>query len=314
MWCPNCETEVAAAVDEADGSATCVSCGDTIDAGRGGERFAPVAAAAGVGTAPRTTGTAEDRARELLDRWSHLIPDDEPAAEFETAEPAPTPEPQPARRDEPSAVAATTTAPRLRHRVDRPAPAASRPQPGATGGARIRIDGGHPTFEAANRSAPVRPPHAAPADAPRVHAAHRPGPSAPHFDPVLAGDFDAPIKKAGSTAALGQFLAYAGVLGLTVGGAFVVWSYFGGPPGYAPTGWLLTTGGQMLLFLGIVTLISGGMDRTSHEVRTRIERLGESIHRLEQGHTHAVRAPHVAAERFAGESGERVEERDAVSA
>ncbi len=98
---------------------------------------------------------------------------------------------------------------------------------------------------------------------------------------------------------LGQLLAYGGVLGLTVGGAFVVWSYFGGPPGYAPTGWLLTTAGQMLLFLGIVTLIAGGMEKTTHEVRTRIETLGGSLARIEQAQKQAMKAPHIPAEAFA---------------
>ena len=315
MWCPNCQSEVAAAVDDADGCATCVSCGN--DLGGVGADTADRPTVDTPVAPPRTAGTAEDRARELLDQWSHLFPGDEPDEVFAEAAPAPAPRPQAAAPPERGTPAATAAVPRPKHRVDRPAPAPSpapappSAPPRAAGGPRIRVDAGHAGLHA---SAPVRPPHAAPADAPRVHAAHAAGPRRPHFDPSLAGDFGGPSRKANSTAALGQLLAYAGVLGLTVGGAFVVWSYFGGPPGYAPTGWLLTTGGQMLLFLGIVTLISGGMERTSHEVRTRIEYLGESIHRLEHGHAHALRSPHLPAERFAGEEQAATAERDAVSA
>lgn len=80
----------------------------------------------------------------------------------------------------------------------------------------------------------------------------------------------------------GQLLAYAGVLGLTAGACLVVWSYFGGPANYAPMGWLLATAGQMLLFFGVVTLVSGGLEQTTEQVNKRIEQLGEHIIRIEQ--------------------------------
>ena len=80
----------------------------------------------------------------------------------------------------------------------------------------------------------------------------------------------------------GQFLAYAGVLGLTAGACMVVWSYFGGPTHYAPMGWLLATAGQMLLFFGVVTLVSGGLEQTTEQVNKRIEQLGDHIIRIEQ--------------------------------
>jgi hypothetical protein len=80
----------------------------------------------------------------------------------------------------------------------------------------------------------------------------------------------------------GQFLAYAGVLGLTAGACLVVWSYFGGPANYAPMGWLLATAGQMLLFFGVVTLVSGGLEQTTEQVNKRIEQLGDHIIRIEQ--------------------------------
>ncbi len=80
----------------------------------------------------------------------------------------------------------------------------------------------------------------------------------------------------------GQFLAYAGVLGMTAGACLVVWSHFGGPSNYAPTGWLLATAGQMLLFFGVVTLVSGGLEQTTEQVNKRIEQLGDHIIRIEQ--------------------------------
>ncbi len=62
----------------------------------------------------------------------------------------------------------------------------------------------------------------------------------------------------------------------------VVWSYFGGPANYAPTGWLLATAGQMLLFFGVVSLVSGGLEQTTEQVNKRIEQLGDHIIRIEQ--------------------------------
>jgi hypothetical protein len=96
-------------------------------------------------------------------------------------------------------------------------------------------------------------------------------------------------------------LAYAGVLALTVGAAFVLLGYFGGPQwqSYTPTGWLITTTGQMLLFLGVVTLVSGGMEQTTEEVARRIDKLGQRMIRIEwASHNHALKGPSVPAELF----------------
>lgn len=80
----------------------------------------------------------------------------------------------------------------------------------------------------------------------------------------------------------GQLCAYGGVALLTCGTVLVMWSYFGGPPNYMPTGWLTAAVGQMLLFLGVVTLISSGMEQTVHEVSWRIDSLADEIHRMRQ--------------------------------
>ena len=85
----------------------------------------------------------------------------------------------------------------------------------------------------------------------------------------------------------------------------VLWGYFGGPESYTPTGWLLASAGQMLLFLGVVTLVSGGMEQTTHEVSRRIEFLGDQLIRIEK-HTQEqlLRGPHYAS-RDESESHER---------
>ena len=61
----------------------------------------------------------------------------------------------------------------------------------------------------------------------------------------------------------------------------VLIGYLGGPTHYAPTGWFTTTIGQMLLFLGVVTLVSAGMEQTTVEVARRIDTLGEQLERME---------------------------------
>ncbi len=115
--------------------------------------------------------------------------------------------------------------------------------------------------------------------------------SGPHFD--LQSFLDQDSRKPGkSESTWGQVLAYAGVGLITVGTTLVLWSWFGKTPQYAPTGWLICTVGQMLLFLGVTTLISGGMQQTSHEVTRRVEYLGDRILRFEQSADQILRGPH----------------------
>ena len=113
----------------------------------------------------------------------------------------------------------------------------------------------------------------------------------PHFDlqSFLAEDSRKPGK---SESIWGQVLAYAGVGLITVGTTLVLWGWFGQVPQYAPTGWLVCTVGQMLLFLGVITLISGGMQQTSHEVTRRVEYLGDRILRFENTADQLLRGPH----------------------
>ncbi len=121
----------------------------------------------------------------------------------------------------------------------------------------------------------------------RQNLAERP----PHFDPAV----NAPRKNAfpGRMESMwGQLMAYLGVGLLTVGTIFVLWGYFGDIERYASTGWLVATAGQMLLLLGIVTLVGGGMQQTTHEVSQRIEHLGGRIIRIEQSTDKILKGPY----------------------
>lgn len=82
-------------------------------------------------------------------------------------------------------------------------------------------------------------------------------------------------------ATVGQLVAYGGVGGLTCGTALVLWSHFGGPSHYSPTGWLLTTIGQMLLFLGVVTLVAGSLERLTADMDRRMNRIAEQLDGLQ---------------------------------
>jgi hypothetical protein len=79
---------------------------------------------------------------------------------------------------------------------------------------------------------------------------------------------------------LGQLAAFSGVGLLTCGSMLAMWSYFGGPPNYLPTGSIAAAIGQMLLLLGIVVLISNSLDQTTKEVTWRIDHLAEEVHHM----------------------------------
>jgi len=113
----------------------------------------------------------------------------------------------------------------------------------------------------------------------------------PHFDPSALAP-QRTVFPGRSEAIWGQLLAYAGVGLLTVGTIFVLWGYFGEIEQYASTGWLIATAGQMLLLLGIVTLVGGGMQQTTHEVTQRIEHLGGRIIRIEESTEKILQTPY----------------------
>jgi hypothetical protein len=155
--------------------------------------------------------------------------------------------------------------------------------------------------------APVEPPRvlpAAPTYERRDDFAHRPAP-APHFE---LESFALPTQRPGKQETIfGQILAYVGVGLLTIGTALVVWGYFGGPAvqKYQSTGWLISTAGQMLLFLGVVTLVSGGMQQTTHEVSQRVEYLGNRMLRIEQSTQEILKGPYFAKSREGQTAGAR---------
>jgi hypothetical protein len=163
-------------------------------------------------------------------------------------------------------------------------PAADPPPPAGQPNLKYRIDAAHPQeTQRSARHAPADsppPPQAAQPKLPighKLHAAHRLSP--PHF---TSQAFPPNTRTVNWLSFAGQLVAYLGVGALTVGTVLILVGYFGGPASYAPTGWLITTIGQMFLFLGVVTLVSGGMEQTTHEVARRVDRLGEKISRLEE--------------------------------
>ncbi len=91
----------------------------------------------------------------------------------------------------------------------------------------------------------------------------------------------APAVKFSWSQLAGHLAAYGGVGLLSVGMTLVIWSYFGGPSAYAPTGWLLTTVGQMLLYLGVVTLVASGLEQTTDAVTLQMRQMGDKLERLE---------------------------------
>jgi hypothetical protein len=119
---------------------------------------------------------------------------------------------------------------------------------------------------------------------PRLAPVHDDVPAAPivHDEVVRNAVQQAPPPQSNWTTMIGQLCAYGGVALLTLGTVMVLSGYFGGPTEYAPTGWLVSAVGQMLLFLGVVTLVSGGMEQTIDEVAWRIDYLADQIAHMEK--------------------------------
>jgi hypothetical protein len=125
-----------------------------------------------------------------------------------------------------------------------------------------------------------------------IDEAHESQLRGPHFE------VSAP-KRSNLTSMTGQFLAYLGVLGLTVGTAMVIYGHFGGYSEITPTGWLVTTVAQMLLFLGVINLVSGGIEQNNDDVSRRINTLGEQLLRIEQVTSEVMRGPKIPAHMYA---------------
>ena len=129
----------------------------------------------------------------------------------------------------------------------------------------------------------------------RIDAAH--GVAGNHFPNTVQSE----SKGTSWLITAGQVLAYFGVGSLTVGTVMVLAGYYGNNTEWLPTGWLTASAGQMLLFLGVITLVSGGMEQATQEIVQRVDRLGERIVRMEQRHQGPNR-PNFSKQKSAKES------------
>lgn len=301
MWCPHCRDDVAASYSPDGAGLTCAGCGGSLE--RSGS----------------SSETARDDAKELLARWARDA--GEPTEEEPPVEAAAVPvsreaeiknddldrEPvaAPKANDDPFELPGESAVPKPRTharkwRVDAghegpvgpsradAEPAEPKPEPRR----RVRVDAAAAIGGDGDDSFAGPPPHAAfenPRPRRRVDAGHERLATGPHFVPSAP----APVPQPGGALA-GKLLAYAGVLGMTAGAAIVIYSYFGGPATLAPTGWMAVTAGQMLLFLGVVSLVSGGLEETSSEIGRRVEHLGDRMVRIESAAEELLRGPHFA--------------------
>jgi hypothetical protein len=258
MWCIKCQADVAAMASPDNERLYCTTCSHELP------RPAAVAPPAeNVTPPPHRKGLSDPR--ELLARW--------------------------AREDSLGALDAEG------HRDVPRGPV----EPSFDAPRRVRFDASHkvlppqvPFIERISETARPgadRPAPATPSEMPHrdfvIHSGHPLNP--PHFiaPPVPLVD-----KSSRWVTLVGQIFAYIGVGGLTVGSVLVLMGYFGGPPSYATTGWLITTAGQMLLFLGVITLVSGGMEQTTQEVARRIDSIGDRLIRIEAAWSEKPAPPH----------------------
>ena len=248
MWCDRCRADAAAEVSAETGRANCATCGAELGSVR----------------RPST-----DQARELLKRWSSGLELDgasSPAARESSGEGI--------RGEGGTAVLVNSevaSEPVSTLPLTPPPPSTTRIE----GPERFSQSEKAPNYENEKGS-------------PEMSASRKPnrGPSAQWPAPTVqmrpSWSQRQTRKRSTIGQIFGQILAYLGILAITGGTALVIWGYFGGPAEYAPTGWLVATGGQMLLFLGIVTLVSEGLEQSSVEMHSHVELLDHRLERLER--------------------------------
>lgn len=275
MWCAHCQTEVAAEVASDNRRIHCASCGQDI-----------------ASTQERRPLSTTQEARELLERWSNeRIVDPYGPLRQSPRIAVGTSGTESQERSEDSEKAANS---------DRPAVVKTK-KPTRT--RRLRIDGAQktplsPSKRPVKTATPVVQQAEQQAEAPpepvvnaptlnrestgrivRVHQAH--AAPAPHLD--LANQTATSMAPTINWMAVaGQWLAYLGILALTAGTGLVLLGHFRGPVSYVPTGWLVTMAGQMLLFLGVMTTFSTGMEKSTDTVSRKIDDLSERIIRMEE--------------------------------
>ena len=292
MWCSSCRADVAAELSTDNRRMLCARCQS--------ELGMTATMTPSVSSPPRTVETERD-ARELLARWStqnlletnpSLTPNAAPKmgagrdGKFERSQ---------VRFDAPSSTPPAASEPFFAALKDSPIAAVS-------GSSDKPLDRDAYESSATKQTTKHR-------EVSRVDPAHQVTTQSPSAEEVQGSiqDQDRIVRDAlqkqlnrrfGWSTFAGQLFAYGGVGALTCGTVLVMWSYFGGPPSYLPTGLLTAAVGQMLLFLGVVTLISSGMEQTVHEVSWRIDHLAQEIYHmglalddLESQHHGGVQAP-----------------------
>lgn len=246
MWCTSCQSDVAAEVSSDSKRVQCATCGSDL----------------GTTSAARISDKTKE-ARELLARWSNreILDPYGPltrsesrahssASLFEQSEP-PRAEsvPQPVRNPEPEPAPAFQSNKLHMNRE--------------TAVEQTDADAFYETDQIEDDEEEILP---------RLHSEYR------DIQDLIEED----DQKPNWLGLVGQLMAYGGVAVLTIGTTLVLWGYYGGPANYASTGWLISTAGQMLLFLGVITLVSAGMEQTTSSVSRRIDRLGKRIFLFEQ--------------------------------
>lgn len=336
MWCPKCHAEVAAEVDSASRRIRCATCqadlgvsdrlpgtSKTREARELLKRWSSESLLApGSIEIPPTNYVTESSHESELVQELNCDPGEisseraEQAESGSTGADTPTDFETPAdfdfadasRAESPAGGKSPQTATgERRFRVDAAhVPAIPDPPPTSVVSAESGADVPEKAVAAANPAPPPAPAgkqrETAVADPPqttlRADDSHGGAPSAPHF-PIHAAADNGSASKPNWVSLGGQLLAYCGVGLMTIGAALVLWGYFGGPQHYLPTGWLAATAGQMLMFLGVITLVSSGMEQTTAEVSRQIEVLGNRIISVEQETIRqALAGPKLAASRF----------------
>ncbi len=281
MWCASCRADVAAELSVDNRRMLCARCQTELGVAAG--------APPSIGATPRTLETERD-ARDLLARWSAQNLLDVPLPSVGAGSYARPVEPTDAPLRKPD------------HRFDRSTSAV--PAPSASFMGAMRDKQNEPSVLPLDRLETAEPDRDAriPRDRSRnlrmddvagreIYSINPLVPSKPASKPVDDQNAAIPqhqtvnerhpaVHRFRWSTLLGQLCAYAGVGLLTCGTILVMWSYFGGNPSYMPTGWLAAAIGQMLLLLGVVTLISSGMEQTVAEVAWRIDHLAEEIHHM----------------------------------
>lgn len=98
----------------------------------------------------------------------------------------------------------------------------------------------------------------------------------------------------------GQLAAYAGTLLLTSGTVVVVVGVYQDATRHAVSGWLMAAIGQMLLLLGIVTIVTTSLEQAQQRFQKGVDRLERRLRRLEASDSQRTRRGTGEASRRAG--------------